>query len=202
MLWILLLAPAQKPVEFELEGRITPARRAAVTLYGATSPFTASTLAGPDGRFRFRKLLAGSYTVAVFMPGRGEARETIDVGPSLADARRRVRVSLNLKDAQFVEDRRRHTVSARELAIPESARREYMEAQKLLSKRDVAGATARLERAVELAPQFVAPGTTSAPSPTRAAITRRRKTISAARSPRTRAPTSRSSTSAARCSAR
>lgn len=160
MLWILLLAAwaeaAQKPAEFELEGRIAPAQRAAVTLYGATSPFTASTLAGPDGRFRFRKLLAGSYTVAVFMPGRGEARETLDIGPSFADARRRVRVSLNLKDAQFVQDRRRHTVSARELAIPESARREYMEAQKLLSKRDVAGATQRLERAVELAPQFVA----------------------------------------------
>jgi tetratricopeptide (TPR) repeat protein len=160
MLWILLLAasaaPAQKPVEFELEGRIRPAGRASVTLYGATSPFAASTLAGPDGRFRFRKLLAGAYTVAVFMPGRGEARETIDIGPSLAGRKRRVSITLDLKETQFVEDRRRHTVSARELAIPERARREYLEAQKLLSKRDVPGAMARLERAVELAPQFVA----------------------------------------------
>ena len=160
MLWILLLAasaaPAQKPAEFELEGRIRPAARASVTLYGATSPFAASTLAGPDGRFRFRRLLAGAYTVAVFMPGRGEVRETVDIGPSLADRKGRVRISLDLKEAQFVEDRRRHMVSARELAIPESARREYMEAQKLLSKRDVPAATARLERAVEIAPQFVA----------------------------------------------
>ncbi len=160
MLWILLLtvlaASAQRPAEFELDGRITPAARASVTLYGATSPFTASTLAGPDGRFRFRKLLPGAYTVAVFMPGRGEARETIDIGPSLADRKGRVGVTLHLEEAQFVEDRRRHTVSARELAIPESARREYLEAQKLLSKREVAAATARLERAVEIAPQFVA----------------------------------------------
>ena len=160
MLWILLLAAsaagAQETAEFELQGLIKPAGRASVTLYGATSPFAASTLAGPDGRFRFRKLLAGAYTVAVFMPRRGESRETIDIGPSLADRKGRVSITLDLKEARFVEDRRRHTVSARELSIPESARREYMEAQKLLSKRDVPGATARLERAVGLAPQFVA----------------------------------------------
>lgn len=159
MLGILLLAAwaaAPKPAEFDLEGRIRPAGRAAVSIYGATTPFTASTLAGPDGRFRFRKLLPGAYTVAVFMPGRGEARQTIDIGPSLADNKRRVRISLNLEDAEFVQDGRRHTVSARELAIPDSARREYQEAQKLLSRRDVPGATARLRRAVELAPQFVA----------------------------------------------
>jgi len=40
------------------------------------------------------------------------------------------------------------------LAIPDQARREYEEAEKKLAKRDVEGAVAHLERAVELAPRF------------------------------------------------
>jgi tetratricopeptide (TPR) repeat protein len=139
---------------FDLEGRIHPETRAAVYLHGATSPFSASAVSDQRGRFRFRKLAAGAYTVVVFIPGRGESRQTIDVGPGRADARGRVSLAI---DAKVITDdlvRRKNLVSAKELSIPDKARREYDEAQKSLGRRDVAEAVARLERAVSLAPQF------------------------------------------------
>jgi tetratricopeptide (TPR) repeat protein len=69
-----------------------------------------------------------------------------------------VRVALRLNDADFDRDplRRSHAVSTRELAIPETARREYGAAQKDLEKRDTASAVRHLERAVALAPGFAA----------------------------------------------
>jgi tetratricopeptide (TPR) repeat protein len=138
----------------DLEGRLQPETRAAVYLHGATSPFSASTISDAQGRFRFRKLAAGAYTVVVFIPGRGESRRTIDIGPRQADARGRVSLAI---DAKVVTDdlvRRKNLVSTRELSIPDKARREYDEAQKSLGRRDVEGAVAHLERAVSLAPQF------------------------------------------------
>lgn len=142
--------------KFDLAGQIVPGQRAAVSLYGATSPFSASTLSDDRGRFQFRDLLAGPYTVAVFLPARGEVRQTIEVGPSLADSRGRVVVKIEFSESRLAPDRGHAVVSARELSIPDRARKEYGEAQKRLSRRDVPGAIERLQRAVELAPQFTA----------------------------------------------
>jgi tetratricopeptide (TPR) repeat protein len=47
-------------------------------------------------------------------------------------------------------------VTAGELRVGEKARREYEEAQKKLGRRDVEGAIAHLERALEVSPEFVA----------------------------------------------
>ena len=84
-------------------------------------------------------------------------RRTIEVGPSQADARNRIELTVELRDGEFESHdsvRRDAMVSAKELAIPERARREYEEAEKRLARRDVEGAVAHFERAVELAPQF------------------------------------------------
>ncbi|MGH9659464.1 MAG: tetratricopeptide repeat protein [Bryobacteraceae bacterium] len=135
---------------YELTGAVAPPGSASVSLHGATNPFSASTLAGVDGRFRFRNLEPGTYTLSAFSPRRGEARRTIEISPSLADSKRRVRADLAL------DENPRGTVAARELAIPAAARREYNEAQKKLSRRDVAGATGNLERALEIEPGFTA----------------------------------------------
>ncbi len=154
---MLLAAAPADPKTFELQGHLQPPGRAAVSLYGATSPFSSSTLADHRGRFLFRRLLPGPYTVAVFLPGRGEGRRTIEVGPGSAGARGKVTIHIDLSDSRLVSDqvlRRRNLVSARELAIPEQAHREYANAQKKLSRRDTAGAIAHLEQAVRLAPQF------------------------------------------------
>jgi tetratricopeptide (TPR) repeat protein len=157
---ILLLASvglAGGEPKYELSGRIVPECEAAVSLYGSTTPFAASTQADWRGRFRFRGLPAGTYTVAVFVPARGETRRTIEVGPGVAQARGRVEIRIEITEAGIEKEdspKRRALVSTRELSIPDRARKEYQEAQKCLSRRDVEGAVAHLQRAVELAPQF------------------------------------------------
>ena len=143
-LWLLILVAAASPAQalYEVSGRISPEGPASVTLFGATHPFTASTFTDENGRFHFKKLVPASYTVAVFQPGRGEARQTIEVGPSLADSRNRIRVTLTLKDDDFdtTSDRRRHSVTTQELAIPERALRDFADSQHDLEKSDVEAA--------------------------------------------------------------
>ncbi len=121
-------------------------------MFGATSPFSASTLTDGRGRFKFSRILAGQYTIAAFAPGYGEKRATIDVGPSSVDGKGRFEVAVHLEQDAMVSVGQ--SVSTAELAVPDSARKQYAEAQKKLSKRDVPGAIAHLEKAVELAPQF------------------------------------------------
>lgn len=156
LLLLALPALARDPL-FELDGRIEPQSQASVSIYGVTGPFADAVLSDVAGRFRFKKLLPGSYTLAAVIPGRGETRITVEIGPGTADSRQRVRVTLKLEaEIPAAEAKRRASVSARELAIPESARREMEEAQKALNRRDAASATAHLEKAVEVAPQFEA----------------------------------------------
>jgi len=157
LLLIIALCARAEPARYELRGRLLPATRASVWLHGATAPFEDSTLAGDDGRFRFRGLPAGAYTLGAFVPGRGEMRRTIEVGPSQADAKKRIELAVELRDGEFESHeslRREAMVSAKELAIPERAHREYEEAERRLARRDAEGAVAHFERAVELAPQF------------------------------------------------
>lgn len=140
---------------FEVRGTLIPATQASVSLHGSTSPFHSNTLAGPDGRFRFRNIEQGAYTLIVFVPGKGEVRKTISVGPSTADSKRRVELAVRLDEARMTPDRS-SVVSVRELAIPQKARDEYRNAGRKLESKNVAAAIAHLERAVELAPQFAA----------------------------------------------
>lgn len=149
-LLLLLLADA-----FEIRGTLVPATQASVALHGSTSPFHASTLAGADGRFRFRNIQQGTYTLIIFVPGQGETRKTISVGPSTADRKGRIEIAVRLDESRMTPDRS-SVVSVRELSIPQKAREEYRNASRRLEARDVAGAVACLERAVQMAPQFAA----------------------------------------------
>ncbi|MEO7144575.1 MAG: carboxypeptidase-like regulatory domain-containing protein, partial [Bryobacteraceae bacterium] len=77
-LLILLAFLAAGPVwagGYELAGRLVPEVEASVALHGATTPYENATLTGAHGRFHFRKLAPGTYTLAVFEPERGEARQ-------------------------------------------------------------------------------------------------------------------------------
>lgn len=141
--------------QYEVRGTLVPAARASVSLHGSTTPFNSSTLTGPDGKFRFKRIQPGVYTVIVFIPGRGEIRKTIDIGPSVADQGGRVEVAIRLDESKMTPDRS-SLVSLRELSIPQSARDEYSKAARKLESRDVQGAIQHLNRAVELAPQFAA----------------------------------------------
>jgi len=154
-----LAAPAFAGGEFyDLSGQVAPEGKAAVSLFGTNSPFEAQTECDDSGRFQFRKLRAGAYTIVVSIAGRGEARQTAEIGPSTADSRRRVFLHLRFTDADFAFDdmvRRQYSIPATQLAIPDRALNEYREAFHDLEKRDTARAAKRLEQAVELAPQFV-----------------------------------------------
>jgi tetratricopeptide (TPR) repeat protein len=151
----LLLAFAAADL-FELHGRFTPPAVASVSIYRVASPFSASTLTYEDGAFKFKRLEAGAYTVAVFIPSKGEARRTVEVQPG-HDVRGKISITLNLKDADFHLAGHLsglHSVTARQLSIPGKATRDYEAAQRDLRKGDHPSAVKRLERAVELAPQF------------------------------------------------
>ena len=142
--------------DFDLTCRLQPNESAAITIFGDTFPYTASTYAS-DGRFEFKKLRPGPYTISVFIPERGEARKTIEVSASLADTRGRVTLEIEFRDSDFTladSLRRRHAVSTSQLAIPAKATRDYEEARRALQRHDAPGATHRLEEAVALAPQF------------------------------------------------
>jgi tetratricopeptide (TPR) repeat protein len=141
---------------YELSGSFTPAGSASVSLFGVSGPFSASTLSDSSGRFVFKKLEAGTYTLAIFLPVEGEARQTIEIGPSKADSHGRIKLSLRLKLEDFARAPAltRHTVTTRQLAVPDKALRLYEEASRCLSRRDSGCAVERLERAVALAPQF------------------------------------------------
>jgi tetratricopeptide (TPR) repeat protein len=94
--------------------------------------------------------------VSAVVRGYGEVRQTVEIGPSVADRKGRVRVTLHVKESGALPESAKHRakVSARQLAIPDRAWREYNDAQKKLERHDVDGAIARLEKAVEFAPQF------------------------------------------------
>jgi len=138
---------------YEIRGQLLPGARAEVALHGSITPFHTSTVSDSEGRFRFKNIAAGMYTVIVFVPGRGENRVTIDVGPSVADAKNRVMVAIKLDEAKMTPDRS-SVVTVKQLSVPDKARREYNMAERRLAERDASGATAALLRAVAIAPQF------------------------------------------------
>jgi tetratricopeptide (TPR) repeat protein len=142
-------------VVFELLGQVLPPGRASVTLHGSTTPFSTSTLADDRGRFRIRDLEPGPYTLSAFVPARGEARRTVEVGPGSAGTDGRVQITIEVSESAEARTRGA-TVSMRELAVPDRARREYAEAQKKLGRRDTSAAIAHLEKALEIAPEFCA----------------------------------------------
>lgn len=159
LLAICLLAGTAQGGEavYELLGQVRPEAAAAVTLFGATSPFHASTISEDSGKFVFRKLDPGAYTLAVYIPGRGEARKTVEVGPGTSDGHGRVVLKFDLRDSDFVYHdivRQENSVSTMELTIPDKAFHEYQDAQKALRKREVPDAVKHLETAIRIAPQF------------------------------------------------
>jgi tetratricopeptide (TPR) repeat protein len=159
LLWALLAAGQTDTARYELRGRLAPGAAASVWLHGATAPFEDSTLAEDDGRFRFRGLAPGTYTLEVVLPGHGEMRRTVEVGPGEADRHKRVELVIEVRDAALESKdavRRNAVVSVRTLAIPDKAYREFEEARRKLARRDPEGAIAHLERAVALAPQYTA----------------------------------------------
>ena len=157
---------AERPADrLDFRGRVTlppkilsPRTRLTLALTGVTTPFSGRTWADPSGRFRFRHLQPGSYSLSIYIPGTGEILQTVDITPSFADPKGQVEKQF-VFDEQTLQAQVRAVpggvISVRELATPAKARKEYSKAQARLRARDVEGAIEHLKRAVELAPQFI-----------------------------------------------
>jgi tetratricopeptide (TPR) repeat protein len=140
---------------FEVRGEILPHEAASVEIHAVSSPFAASTLAGPDGHFRFKDIQPGAYTVLIATHLGREVRRTVEVSGALANSRHQVALQIRA-DGEDVSRDSSTTLSAQEWQVPQRALREYKEAQKEIAKRDFDAARASLSRAVEIEPRFVA----------------------------------------------
>jgi tetratricopeptide (TPR) repeat protein len=156
---LVLHALALRCSAYELTGRIEPPVALPVFLHGATAPFESATASDAAGRFRFHKISAGVYTLAIATAARGQVLETVELSPGTVDSKGRLDIVLRIDDSRLESEGVRGsgaTVSATFLSIPDRAMREYEEAQRCLARREPNCASARLLRAVEMAPQFVA----------------------------------------------
>ncbi len=155
-LFLLSAGVAAAEVEYRIKGSLQPPARAVVTLDGFSTPFSASVLVSPNGQFEFKGLRAGTYSVIVGVPNRGEIRRTVDVGPGSADTKNSIPFSLALDDSLFTKEAatRQGTVSLRDLAIPENARKACRDAQRQLAHRNQKKAIELFQLAVRLAPEF------------------------------------------------
>src|SRR5262244_3960783 len=64
--------------------------RLSIILAGVAMPFRGQTWADGKGRFRFRDLTPGVYSLYVYIPRRGEILESVDITHSFADVSGRV----------------------------------------------------------------------------------------------------------------
>jgi len=142
--------------EYRLKGVLRPPLRAVVTLDGYSTAFSGSALAQENGQFEFKALRAGTYTLVVGVPNRGEVRRTVEIGPGTADSKNCIAFTFVLDESLFSRDatRRQDTVSLKELEIPEKARKAFEESQRQLARRNEKKAIACLQTAVRIAPGF------------------------------------------------
>jgi len=147
-----------KPPRYRLKGELWPPARSYVGLYGSTTPYSNSAPTDLRGRFEFKNLPAGTYTLSIYVRSRGELRRTVEIGPGTADPKKIVRMAIKLEDRLMDREaaKRAHLVHIRELSISDKARKAYWDAQKRLAKNDDVGALAKLAEAVRISPAFVA----------------------------------------------
>lgn len=157
VLFALALAVAPAEQHFEIVGELIPhPSSATVVLAGVDQPYQDQKVVR-DGRFRFRGLAAGTYTILAAHPEWGETRRTLAVSESVADERGRVQTIIPVRRSSREHSRaleERSTVSVRELEIPDKAVAERKRAQAALERRNAEAAVEHLEKAVELAPDY------------------------------------------------
>lgn len=140
-----------------LEGSVQPdLKRGLATVSAVTSPYYAETDVR-NSRFAFRALAPGAYTLTVLDPAWGVTRQTVQVTPSFADGRGRVRVDVSLDRSSAVRSERSvqaATVSVAKLKVSRKARKAVRSAHAKFAKGDMEGATALLRKAVQISPTF------------------------------------------------
>jgi Tfp pilus assembly protein PilF len=151
------------PTRFDLIGevRLTETQKvrklaAYVGIQGNDVAYSKYTWTGFDGKFKFKEIPIGFYTLYVEFRRRGEKRLTVEVSPSLADRHGRIRQDVNVPMSNsLVTKQKADLVSLRELEISQKARQMSLQAEKRLAKGDVKGSVKLLSQAVKVAPRYV-----------------------------------------------
>ena len=151
---------AEERKSYTIEGHLRPPPRFSFASIGAVaSSYQASAPVYWDGKFKFKNLQAGSYSLVIQVPRLGEFRQTYSVGPATADKKGRVKINVIIhpsRASRIYTPKDRFTVPVRRLSIPDKARKEFAQAHKQLRKNEVEAAVTHLDRALELAPQYAA----------------------------------------------
>ena len=158
------LAPSPLPAEspetprkgpFELRGRIVlpdggsfRGNSPLVILEAVRFPLRRKVHAGWNGRFRIKKLPQSAYRMAILVPGRGEMKRTVDIGPTFADEKGRIEATFVFEATSLAEPLA--TVTATRLSVDSKAVKAYRKALKKLEKGETAEAVEELEKAVRI----------------------------------------------------
>jgi tetratricopeptide (TPR) repeat protein len=141
------------PPSFRIDGQIhSPLRHrfGHATLQTNDGRNVKRTYVGRDGRFGFKDVPEGHYSIVVVMDKARDVRRGIEVDETLADSQGRVRTRIDITDA--VRSAERLQVSVKKLAIPSAARREFRRALSVgYSPGEV---QAHLENAIAIAPDY------------------------------------------------
>lgn len=132
-------------------------KAAGLRIAAPDSPYAANAQSDPlTGEFKFKKVPEGTYILDAFGKA-GSARYIIRLSKATAGESKTVLVNVTLQIRQGDLKnhlKRRFEVSYRTLSIPAKAYKEYEAAEKRIQKEDYPGAIERLEKAVEIAPQY------------------------------------------------
>ncbi len=123
-----------------------------VFLHGGTLPYSGQARVGLDGKFKFQKLLQGSYVLIVAVPGQGEMRQTVDIGPTLADKKGAIREVIKFTPVSSPDGA--EVVQKSQLIVPRKAQEALQRSLESLGKNDVQGAKKHLQIALDLAPHY------------------------------------------------
>ena len=148
---MLMLAPP--PDSFRIDGQVKSPRRhrsGYATLQTNDGRNVKRVYVGRDGRFGFKNVAEGHYSIVVVMDKARDVRRGIEVDETFADNEGRVKTSIDITDA--LKDPERFEVSVQELAIPPEARREFRRSSE--AGTDRSEIQRRLEKAIALAPDF------------------------------------------------
>lgn len=163
MFWFAVAACTLSAAErksYTIEGELRPPPRFSYsTVASVGTAFQASAPVYWDGKFKYKNLAPGQYSVIIYVPRMGEFRQTYSIGPATADKKGRVKIQIVIhpsRAARLFTPKDRFTIPVRRLSIPDKARKELSDAHKKLRKNDMDGAEAHLIKATELAPQFAA----------------------------------------------
>jgi len=126
-----------------------PVGQITITVRSLALGISRTVLSDFDGTFRVRGLSPGTYQVIAEAQGYHSAYATTQVNGFSSD------ISLSLKPSHPASSSASgSSISIRELKIPGKARDEYQRGLDSLTKQDVAGSIAHLEKAIKISPGY------------------------------------------------